>query len=158
MSTLASHLTPGSQPNPAKRHAGALSGRVLLVDDCPDLLNLHAHVLKGFGLDVTTAVNGHEACVIVSATLALRQSFNVIVTDIAMPVMDGLTAATRMRRLGFYGAIIAVTATVNHVIEQQCLLAGCNAYLPKPLDFVRLQRTLEYCLSPDYFAAEGVAS
>ena len=72
-----------------------------------------------------TAFNGQEALAAVK-----RESYDVILMDLFMPVMDGITCTRELRRLGFRCPIIAVSATIN---EEACVEAGMTDFLPKPI-------------------------
>jgi CheY-like chemotaxis protein len=96
-------------------------------------------LLERQGHWVTVVSNGKEALAALE-----RDRFDVVLMDIDMPEMDGLSA-TRMirageRRNGNRLPIVAVTSRDN---RQECLNAGMDAYLPKPLKPDQLNRTLD---------------
>ena len=73
-----------------------------------------------------------------------RASFDVAVVDIGLPGMDGLELARHLKGDATLSVIpiIATTANVLHGDRERCLDAGCDAYLPKPLDVRELQLLL----------------
>ena len=105
-----------------------LSGTVLIVDDVPDLRLLFSTLLSPTGLEIQTAVNGLDAL----QKVALR-TYDLILMDMHMPVMDGLTASNELRRQGYQMPIIALTADVQEEQKRLCLQAGCHAVLTKPV-------------------------
>jgi signal transduction histidine kinase/ActR/RegA family two-component response regulator len=108
------------------------SARVLLVDD--DVRNLLAltPLLEQWGLDVMAAGDGEEAL----DTLATAGPFDVLLIDIMMPGMDGYTVIHQLRKQpGFADLpVIALTARASDEDLQQCLAAGANDCIVKPLD------------------------
>ncbi|MBW2280468.1 MAG: response regulator [Deltaproteobacteria bacterium] len=111
--------------------------RVLVVDDGPENRELVQLVLEEVGLQVDGAENGQ-----VGVDLALAQGYDVILMDMQMPVMDGYTAASRLREARLDTPIIALTADAMKGFEQRCLEAGCTGYLTKPVDIDALIGTL----------------
>ena len=108
-----------------------VSGRkILLVDD--DARNLYAltKVLKAKGFNVEVAPNSFKAL-----DLLAHMKFDVLLTDIMMPEVDGYELIRSVRGLGFGKLpIIAITAKAMQTDEALCLEAGANAYLAKPVD------------------------
>ena len=112
----------------------ALTGvQVLVVDDEPEVLEAITAVLHECGADVIPAASGSEAL----ATLQ-RTRPDVLVSDIAMPGMDGHRLMRRIRTLGIeHGGSIpaaALTAYASTADRTRALLAGYQVYLPKPFE------------------------
>ncbi|MBE9158450.1 response regulator [Nodosilinea sp. LEGE 06152] len=104
--------------------------RILVADDVAESRLLIRHWLEGAGFEVREASQGEEA-------IALWQAWqpHLICLDMRMPVLDGYAVARRVRQLpgGATTTIIAVTASVFEEQRSDCLTAGCDAVLPKPL-------------------------
>lgn len=107
--------------------------KVLVVDDGEENRDLLQLVLGDAGLEVDIAVNGQDGL-----DNALAQSFDIILMDVQMPVMDGYTAVGLMREKGLDLPVIALTANAMTGAEEECLAAGYSGYLPKPIDLDKL--------------------
>ncbi|MBK8099963.1 MAG: response regulator [Planctomycetes bacterium] len=114
-----------------------LRGRVLLVEDSPDHQLVLCRMLQKTGVDVALAENG-----IVALHLLEHDSFDLVLMDMQMPEMDGLTAVRRIRERGDQTPVIALTADALSGDAEHCLSAGCNGHLPKPTDRATLAATL----------------
>ncbi|QFT55993.1 hybrid sensor histidine kinase/response regulator [Microbulbifer sp. THAF38] len=110
-----------------------LSGQVLVVDDVREIRELVAHLLEGAGCNVQQAANGREAINLLQMAHDNDKPFDLVVMDVQMPVMDGLTATQELRKLGFEIPVIALTAQTMLGERQRCLDAGCSEHLGKPV-------------------------
>jgi CheY-like chemotaxis protein/anti-sigma regulatory factor (Ser/Thr protein kinase) len=110
-----------------------LRGTVLLAEDTPDTQKLLSTYLRNFGATVTVCSNGEEA--VAAATDA---EYDLIFMDMQMPVMDGVSATSRLRAQGYKGSIFALTANAMREDEEACRRAGSNGFLTKPVDRNRL--------------------
>ena len=90
-----------------------------------------AYILRKAGAAVTVAENGQESLERVQSAGAI--SFDLILMDMQMPVMDGYEATRRLRAAGYRGPILALTAHAMADDEKKCLDAGCNGYIAKPI-------------------------
>ncbi len=113
------------------------AARILVVDDGESNRKLITLVLTRAGASVQTARHGKEA-----VEAATRTSFDLILMDMQMPVMDGFTAAEILRDQGFDGPIIALTADAMKGTEERCRQAGCTGFLTKPIDMDKLVKSL----------------
>ncbi len=130
---------------PAREAAGSqarqpLAGSlILLVEDNAINQQVARETLKIFGASVDVAQNGREALEMVRAT-----GYDLVLMDVQMPVMDGLTATRHIRAMpgGADLPIVALTAHALAEDRERCLEAGMNDYLTKPIDADRLLATL----------------
>ena len=116
----------------------ALHGRVLLAEDGADNRRLIVFHLERAGADVTVVANGQLALGAIEAAHAAGEPYDLIVTDMQMPVMDGYTLARTLRARRSTIPVIALTAHAMAEDRQRCLDAGCDDYTTKPVDTLRL--------------------
>jgi PAS domain S-box-containing protein len=125
-----------------------LDCRLLLAEDGPDNQRLVSFVLRKKGADVTVAENGQIAVDFALAARAAGKPFDLILMDMQMPLLDGYEAARRLRKAGFTGPIIALTAHAMPGDRQRCLDAGCDDYISKPIVPAQLVAQLVAHLAP----------
>ncbi|MCA9269452.1 MAG: response regulator, partial [Planctomycetales bacterium] len=139
---------------PAKLTASAtLSGKILVVEDGPINQKLMKVLLERAGAEVTLAENGQ-----VGVDAAMQQSFDLILMDMQMPVMDGCTATRRLRELGFEIPIYAVTANSMPSDVEECLAAGCTGHMAKPIVHELLLKVVAEALSESKVSQAKAAS
>jgi CheY-like chemotaxis protein len=115
---------------------------ILVVEDYEDSRFFMKFLLESYGYEVIEAGNGSEAVEI------MRDHFaDLILMDISMPVMDGLTATKAIRRFNQASEIpiIAVTA-YGRRFYNQAIEAGCNDLIEKPFDFDSLETVIKQYL------------
>ena len=131
-------LTPAPEPD-----ALSLAGiRLLLAEDGPDNRVLISHLLEKAGASVVLATNGLEAIREINASES-ASPIDLILMDMQMPEMDGYTATRELRKNGYEGPIIALTAHSMSGDREKCLDAGCDDYASKPINRIEL---LKLCL------------
>ena len=102
--------------------------RILLVEDAPENQILVSHLLTRSGATVQIAQNGQEALDRIA-----QDSFEVILMDMQMPILDGYSATVKLRTQGYTKPIIALTAHAMKDDINRCYEAGCNDVLTKPV-------------------------
>jgi CheY-like chemotaxis protein len=117
-----------------------ISGRLLLVEDNTMNQLVAVGILERAGATVDVAENGEQA---VRMLRAAPDAYRLVLMDVQMPVMDGYTATRIIRQeLGLKLPILAMTAGVMESERADCLAAGMNDFIPKPLDIDEMMLTL----------------
>lgn len=116
--------------------------RALVVDDAPDVTEMLAMLLRYAGYDVVTVFSARDAL-----DTARNEQFDVVVSDIGMPEMNGYELAVALRALDDYRTVpmVAVTGFAMYDDRDRALESGFNAFLTKPInpmDLIDLIRRL----------------
>jgi signal transduction histidine kinase/ActR/RegA family two-component response regulator len=131
--TATATAAPPITSSTAREVAPLSALRVLVVEDHEDVRATTTELLTRAGAVVSEAVDGQDAIDAVQAG-----AFDAILMDIRMPRLDGIEATRRLRASGQTMPIIALTADAVPEQQAECLAAGCNGYLAKPLDLDQL--------------------
>ena len=119
--------------------------RILLVEDNELNAEIAKTVLEDVGALITRAENGQQALELFKEKPA--GTFDVILMDLMMPVMDGYTATRKIRELERSDAktvpIIAMTANAFQEDAEKCIAVGMNAHLAKPLDIEKMKKIIK---------------
>ncbi|CCK77827.1 Sensor protein [Oleispira antarctica RB-8] len=148
-STFSLHvpLKPGVIENRIKR-SGLIrnyQAKVLLAEDNEVNAKIASKILTKLGIEATVVENGELA---IHETTA--KTFDLILMDINMPIMDGITATEKIRELSFpknQVPILALTANAMMEDKERCINAGMNGFISKPIKLERLVEELDNVLS-----------
>jgi CheY-like chemotaxis protein len=119
------------KPNETKAHITKPAATILVVDDNPINLKLVSDLLAFEGYRVLKAEDGEQAAASVEV-----EPPDLILLDVDLPGIDGLTLTKRLKsdvRTG-YIIIVALTAFAMKADRQRAMAAGCDAYVTKPID------------------------
>jgi two-component system sensor histidine kinase/response regulator len=128
--------------------ASRLKGlRVLLAEDNDINQQIAVELLEGVGASVTVANNGRKA---VERLTASPTSFDVVLMDLQMPVMDGYQATAKIRADARFANLPLIAMTAHATLEerQRCLAAGMNDHVSKPVDPAALYETVGKYFKP----------
>ncbi|QDV05127.1 Sensor protein EvgS precursor [Planctomycetes bacterium Poly30] len=126
----------------AKNAGGVrLEGRILLAEDGPDNQRLISLYLRKAGAEVELASDGKIALGKIQEAADAGRPFDLLLTDMQMPEMDGYALARTLRRKASTLPIVALTAHAMAEDRTRCLEAGCDDYASKPVNRAELLRT-----------------
>jgi PAS domain S-box-containing protein len=111
--------------------------KILVIDDAAENRELITLVLSDLGIESETAEHGA-----IGVQMAHESQYDIIMSDIQMPVMDGYETAKTLRANGIKQPIIALTANAMKGYEERILNSGFSHYMTKPIDLDALTRLL----------------
>lgn len=128
---------PVPMPPATAQQLGRLCGmRTLVIEDNEINQQVICEMLQSVGILVDVADNGEIGAALVTASATNKRPYHLVMTDMQMPVMDGVECARRIRQQ--FNAtelpIIAVTANATHMDRARCLEVGMNDFLTKPVE------------------------
>lgn len=117
--------------------------RILAVDDSPSMREMVNITLSGAGFDVTQAANGEEAL-----SAARAQSFDLVLSDVNMPRMDGICLIRALRAEAAYRhtPILMLTTESSADSKREGKAAGATGWIVKPFDPEQLVATMQRVL------------
>lgn len=140
-------LKPGEMEAKTKRSGlnRNYQAKVLLAEDNAVNAKIASKILEKLGIEAVTVENGELAL-----HETMNKTFDLILMDINMPIMDGITAAEKIRELSFpknQVPILALTANAMMEDKERCINAGMNGFISKPIKLGRLIEELDGILS-----------
>ena len=120
-----------------------MNSRILIVDDNPVNLKLAADVLESASFAIDRAIDAEQAQCMLTGTLP-----DLILMDIALPGMDGLTLTRKLKADPRFKEIpiIVLTASAMKGDDRKALEAGCTSYITKPIDTRKLAQQVQAVL------------
>ena len=120
-----------------------LQGKILVAEDNEDIRALVKLIIKKLGITPEIVENGELA-----VAKALESDFDLVLLDIQMPVMDGLTAVKELRKRGYHKPVVAMTANAMQKDRDECSVAGFDSFVCKPIDRKNLYDVISEFLKP----------
>ena len=142
---LSAEAHRGHGPRSAPNLTTIQGAQVLLVDDNDLNQQVGAELLAGAGLVVDVADNGQ-----IALDMLARGPYDIVLMDMQMPVMDGLTATRQLRQNPAWAQLPVLAMTANAMSRDRdlCLAAGMNGHLAKPIDPDELFASLLQWIGP----------
>mgnify|MGYP001160815877 FL=1 len=116
---------------------------ILAVDDSASMRQMVSFTLKGAGYDVQEACDGSEAL-----NIAKTKKFDLVLTDVNMPIMDGIQLVTELRKLGDYKFVPMLMLTTESAGDKKMAgkKAGATGWIVKPFNPDQLLNTIKKVL------------
>jgi len=144
-----------TQINTPESHVSAINATeklsILLAEDNVSNAKLMSRLLKQYGHDVVCVENGRQAVDAVN-----RFEFDALIMDIQMPVMNGKEASVAIRKAGFVNVpIIALTACASAAEREECMNAGMDAFISKPINIDDIENNIHKIIEAKKNAVPG---
>ncbi len=120
-----------------------MAKKILIVDDSPSVLAILDDMLDELGYDVATATDGKQAC-----QLLETNRYDLIITDLTMPVMDGITFAQTAKQMPNckFVPIVMLSSEEDETKIAEAKKVGVSTFLRKPVKEVQLKTILKVVL------------
>jgi CheY-like chemotaxis protein len=129
-------------PETPPRTGGAPTGRVLVVDDNPEVRAMLADVLTSLGYATRTAADGATA-----VRAVLSEAPDIVLLDVYMPGLSGVGALPTIVALAPNAKVIMISGAANEDLLKRSLAFGAHDYVTKPFEISRLSRSIETALA-----------
>jgi CheY-like chemotaxis protein len=129
-------------PTPPPPHPGAPTGRVLVVDDNPEVRAMLQDVLTSLGYTTRTAADGATA-----VRAVLSEAPDVVLLDVYMPGLSGVGALPTIVALAPHAKVIMISGAANEDVLKRSLAFGAHDYVTKPFEISSLSRSIETALA-----------
>lgn len=138
------HEIEESVPDPQIIGFEGESRKILVVDDHVENRSVIGSMLEPLGFEIFEATDGCQGI-----EQAQRLNPDLIITDLVMPELDGIEMVRRVRQIPEFAhiPILASSASISLVNPQESIEAGCNSFIPKPIEFEELLKALENLLN-----------
>jgi DNA-binding NtrC family response regulator len=110
------------------------NGRILVVDDEESICTVLEVVLRQEGYEVTTTISGIEALALFKEASGKQRPFDIVIQDIKMPDMDGLTLLKQFQEINPEAIVLIITAYSTYQIAVEAMRLGAYDYIKKPFD------------------------
>ena len=117
--------------------------RILLIDDSKFQRKYMSRMLCDLGHEVSEAENGATGLQMIETVKP-----EMIISDLLMPVLDGLGLLRGLKKGNFSIPVVVVTADIQETTKQECLELGAKVFLNKPVNSVNLEAALSRVLNP----------
>ena len=144
MTILQSEYQRFGRSERSKEAPNRLSFEILLVDDEPLILSALSLCLKDSGHRVTTALCGQNALDVLH-----QKPFDLVITDLNMPGVDGITVLRRAKEIGANTKVIIMTGSVLPASTRRLIFREANEFLAKPFSLAELHWAVASCLSKE---------
>ncbi|ARN76085.1 response regulator [Oceanicoccus sagamiensis] len=131
-------LSVAGQQAPSNQKTKSASSHVLVVEDNSVNAKVLGKIICKFGAEFTIVNSGNEALLLLE-----NKVFDLILMDLQMPIMDGVTTTRWIRQRGINTPIVAVTCNSELAIRQRCMQNGMNDFLVKPVRQQDILRVFE---------------
>lgn len=133
-----------SNPDQSQRNGTMNNQKILVVED--DFISFYL-IKEIFRENLPSMIHKTDGQEAIQYLQQEHQNISLIIMDIILPVMDGINATRIIRSKNWNIPIIAISAAVNEDNEEKCYDAGCDTFLPKPLDFEKFKAAVYSKLS-----------
>jgi len=116
----------------------ARKASVLIVDDEQFLRQILGRIVRREGYDVDEAVDGIDAL-----SRMKDHQYDIVISDIRMPMMDGIELLKRIRATHYDTAVVLITAYAGEYVERDMIDAGADFYITKPFKNVEIAQALQ---------------
>jgi DNA-binding NtrC family response regulator len=117
-------------------------GKILIIEDDPEIRGMLVMGVKSYGYDVNTAVDGNSA-----RELLKGEKYDVVITDLVMPDVEGTELISFIKEVSPESKVIVMTAHASVKVAKECVEKGASSFVIKPFSMEQMYYTIETALA-----------